>query len=155
MTSLRDSLKPELPANLAESIPPHELMRTVFEAIDATSWPRLTRPEPGRASEAVLRTVLAYCYSIGVYSSVEVETMARRDPHVRYLCAGGAPAFDEIRHFRRGHVRSLRETLARVLHSTWLALRPAGPPVSLLPFVMEANDRLAAAIEADSAAMDF
>jgi hypothetical protein len=154
MTSLRNKLAGALPADLSERIAIPGLMGMVFEAMDATQWPRPLAATADRTPEPVLRTVMIYCYATGVYSSGEIEGLARRDESVRYLCANDFPKFEEIRQFRRRHVSWLRESLARVLHAAWIALYPEDASMSFLPFVAEADYRLSLAVEADSAAMD-
>jgi len=148
MIHLRDRLSPTLPVDLTEQIEPTRLMRMVFDALDATNWPRATT-----AMHAVLPTVLAYCYATGLSSSAQIEAAAAHDPHVRYLCAKSAPTFDEVRQFRRQNISPLRETLARVLFEAWSELH--GGNVSFLPFIAEADYRLSLAVAADSAAMDI
>ena len=154
MTTLRDKLAGALPADLSERIGKLEIMRMVFEAIDATAWPRPRVMDAERTPEPILRTVVTYCYVTGVLSSGEIESRARQDQSVRYLCANDRPTFEEVRQFRRHNIPCLRETIARTLYAAWIALYPGDANISFLPFVAEADHRLASAVEADSAAMD-
>ena len=154
MTSLRNKLAGGLPPDLSERINRLEIMRMVFEAIDATAWPRPRPVEGDRTPEPVLRTVVVFCYATGVFSSGDIESMARHDASVRYLCANDHPAFEEVRQFRRHNISWLRESLARTLHAAWITMFPQDANISFLPFVAEADHRLASAVEADSAALD-
>lgn len=155
MMSLRSELEGTLPADLSTRIEKTALMRIVFEAVEAANWPKPRPVLEGRTPEPVLRTVLVYCYACNILSSVEIETMAKHDPSVRYLCAHDAPEFEEVRSFRRQNISRLRESLARVLHEAWTSLYPGRGSASILPFVAEADHRLSSAVAADSAAMDY
>lgn len=155
MKSLRSELEGTLPADLSTRIEKTALMRIVFEAVEASNWPKPRPVTEGRTPEPVLRTVLVYCYACDILSSVEIESMAKHDPSVRYLCANDLPEFEEVRAFRRQNISRLRESLARVLHEAWISINSANGTASILPFVAEADHRLASAIAADSAAMDY
>jgi hypothetical protein len=154
MTYLRQQLEGSLPLDASQRIESTELMRLVFDAVHDTAWPTALAPIGDAIPEPVLRTVLAYCYACGVYSSAEIEAMARHDGTVRYLCANDFPKFEEIRRFRRRYLPLLRETLARTLHSVWKIVNPDLSPITGLAFIAEADHRLACAVEADSAALD-
>lgn len=151
--NIRHALESVLPADLGKWVGRPTLMRMAFEAVDATSWPRPMPPEPNRTPEPVLRTLLAFCYCVGVFSSREIEASAQHDPSVRYLCANDFPTWEQVRQFRRNNISHLRETLARMLRAV---CEEAGEPVgsSFLPYLAEADRRLRLAVEADSAAMD-
>jgi hypothetical protein len=155
MIYLRHTLNGTLPSDLLAAIDDRELMRIVFEAVHETGWPRPLLAEPDVTPEPVLRTVLTYCYARGVFSSAEIETLAKQDPTVRYLCANDHPSFAEIRRFRRRNIPFLRESVARVLHAAWPIANPQREAVSFVVFVAEADHRLTTAIQADSAAMDY
>jgi hypothetical protein len=155
MTYLHHELDGTLPKDLSQRLDKSKLMRLVFEAVHETNWPRPLPPNLNATPEPVLRTLLTYCYACDVLSSVEIELLAKNDATARYLCANDFPQFEEIRHFRRRSITLLRESLARTLYSTWMILNPNRAPISFLVFVAEADHRLASAIEADSAAMDY
>jgi hypothetical protein len=154
MTYLRNELESTLPADLGQRIDTTDLMRIVFDAVHDANWPAAMPPLGDATPEPVLRTVLTYCYASGIFSSAEIETAARHDANVRYLCANDLPNFEEIRRFRRRNISFLRETLARALFTAWNLLNPNRGRITFLPFLAEADHRLASAIEADSAAMD-
>ena len=155
MTYLRHELNGTLPADLSQRVDKTELMRLVFEAVHESNWPRALPAGANTTPEPVLRTLLTYCYACGVVSSAEIESLAKHDPTVRYLCANDPPRFEEIRQFRRRSITHLRESLAHTLYAVWPILNPGRAPISFLVFVAEADHRLANAIEADSAAMDY
>lgn len=155
MTNLRSQLEGTLPADLTMRIAKADLMRIVFEAIDASNWPKARPVNPERTPEPVLRTLLTYCYACNILSSAEIETMSKRDATVSYLCANDVPTFEEIRSFRRQNISWLRESLARTLQDGWQVINAQVSGASILPFVAEADHRLASAVEADSAAMDY
>ncbi len=143
----------EFPADLSKLMGKTTLMRMAFEAVDVSNWPRPIFSISSGAPEPVLRTLVAYCYCAGIFSSREIESSAQLDPSVRYLCANDFPTWEQIRQFRRRHVSHLRETLARMLCAICEELgEPAGS--SFFPYLAEADRRLRLALEADSAAMD-
>jgi len=145
----------ELPLDLSGVIAKSNLIRMAFEAVDATQWPRPLPALPDRTPEPVFRTLLAFCYTTGVFASAEIAEMATTDPTVRYLCANDNPSFEAVRVFRRQNISHLRETLARMLHHVWTELHPdEGEVRSFLPFLAEADRRIRLAIAADSATMD-
>lgn len=120
------------------------LIRCVFEAVHQVEWPCHGQNDDG-APEPVLRTLLTYCYTMGILASEEIESAARHDSTIRYLCANHFPDWQEVRAFRRKNVVWLVEALNHVfgcLTSSEFDSRA------------EAERRLAAAIQADSMAMD-
>ena len=143
----------QLPADLSNLVGKPTLMRMAFEAVDATIWPRPMPAGENRTPEPVLRTLLPFCYSTGVFSSQEIVSSTQLDPSIRYLCANDFPTSEQVRLFRRHNVSHLRETLARMLRAI---CEEIGEPVnvSFFPFLAEADRRLNLAVEADSAAMD-
>jgi len=63
-------------------------------------------------------TLLAYCYSSGLYSSRDIEWATRIDPMISYICAHQFPDWLAIRRFRRQNRRLLEQCLAGILEST-------------------------------------
>jgi hypothetical protein len=122
------------------------LLRMVFESVHQVEWPNgkasslITMPEP------VLRTVLTYGYGIGILSSEDIAAATVHDETVRYLCANHRPTWQTVREFRRSNVPCLTEALAELFAK-------AAPARNFNPR-LAATERLAAAIRADSAAMD-
>ena len=140
--------------DLSQLVGKPTLMRIAFEGVEMTEWPRPLPTEPDQTPEPVYRTLLAYCYCAGVFSSREIEASAQLDPSIRYLCANDFPSWKQIRQFRRLHVSYLRETLARMLMSISHETGDQSAANSFFPYLLEADRRLRLAIEADSAAMD-
>jgi hypothetical protein len=136
--------------SLTDLVDARTLMRIVFEAVDATAWPA-PRNRAAGVSECVLRTLTVFCYASGRFSSRDIETAARFDADIRYLCASDFPTWQELLAFRRRNLKWITETLARVIQA-------AGEEVGVaLPFFVcleGAGSRLRVAIEADSAEMD-
>lgn len=145
-------LETRLPLNLAETVGARTLMRMVFEAVDNAGWPQADRPPENGAPEPVLRTLVAYCYSCGIFSSLEIESRSQLDCNVRYLSANDHPTWQQLRQFRRANGKRLEETIARVLQAV---TEEIGQIVPFSLCVVEAARRLQLAIQADSAAMDI
>lgn len=126
------------------------LIGMVFNAVHKSAWPATHCPSAERTPDAVLRTLLTFCYATGVVSSEEVALAARQDRAVRYLCANHWPTWEEIRDFRRRNACGLKESLSELF-------RAAGPgaPAPLTGSVLAAEDRLRHAMQADSMALDF
>lgn len=150
-SSVKKSLGELLPLNLRTIAGERTLMRMAFEASTETSWPAALPPIAGRTPEPALRTLTAFCYCIGMFSSREIEAAARMDSAIRYLCANDFPTWPELRQFRRRNTAALREMLARILQAVCDEI---GVPVTFFACITEADRRLRLAIEADSAAMD-
>ena len=140
-----------LPLNLKGVVGQRTLMRMTFEAVGATNWPAPLPPIDDRPPEPVLRTLTAFCYCTGLFSSREIESAARFDASIPYLCANDFPTWQELRQFRRRNNGLLRETLARLFQ---MVCDEIGTPVAFFSCVAEAERRLKLAVEADSAAMD-
>ena len=136
--------------SLTDLVDARTLMRFVFEAVDATDWPPARHRAAG-VPECVLRTLTVYCYASGRFSSRDIETTARFDANIRYLCASDFPTWQDLLAFRRRNLKWITETLARVIQA-------AGEEVGVgLPFfacLEGAGSRLRMAVEADSAEMD-
>jgi hypothetical protein len=140
-----------LALNLKDVVGQRTLMRMTFEAVGAANWPTPLPPVDGRAPEPVLRTLTVFSYCNGLFSSREIESAARFDANIRYLCANDFPTWQELRQFRRRNISLLRETLARVFQ---MVCDEIGTPVTFFSCITEAERRLRLAVEADSAAMD-
>jgi hypothetical protein len=134
------------PVDLNEAVASRDFMRLVFEAGDEVN-------AGGGSLGQMLRTVITYCYARGVYSSSEIEWCAENNDDVRYLSAKHQPSAFEIRQFRRRNKKELQETLACVLDKLW-KLHSASESMPFLAFLAEADLRVRAAIQADSAEMD-
>ncbi|HEY6228937.1 MAG TPA: transposase [Verrucomicrobiae bacterium] len=140
-----------LPLNLKAIVSQRTLMRMTFEAVGATNWPTPLPTAEGHAPEPVLRTLTAFCYCSGLFSSREIESAARFDANIRYLCANDFPTWQQLWQFRRRNIAFFRETLARLFQ---MVCDEIGTPVTFFSCVTEAERRLRLAVEADSAAMD-
>jgi hypothetical protein len=151
--NVKNPLSELLPADLSRVVGKPTLMRMAFEAVELTEWPRPLRSEPNCTPEPVLRTLLAYCYCVGVFSSREIEASAKFDSSIQYLCANDFPTWEQVRQFRRHNISHLRETLARMLRAVAEEIGE-GISDSFFPYLAEADRRLRLAMEADSAAMD-
>jgi hypothetical protein len=122
---------------------------------------------------AILLTLLTYSYAAGYFASADVEGELGRDDVLRYLAAGHRPQFDDFRQFRRRCRSELRRCLARVLRRTWeRGIEPVGagetnqesnralavnrwePTGFDARFELEADARIARAVQADSFALD-
>lgn len=110
-----------------------DFIRKVFEAVHRVTW---SSPSSDRSMQAMLRTLVTYCYARGLCRSSEIEFAAKEDPAIHYLCPSHPPTPEEVRRFRRANIKSLRQVL------------------SILISPGEAEDRLMLAIKADSADLD-
>ncbi|MBI3418055.1 MAG: hypothetical protein HY043_22425 [Verrucomicrobia bacterium] len=169
-----------LPSSLANWFDKPTLVRLALEAVNETE-PQVSGG-PGQASAAVSGsefrewlTLLTYCYATAIYGSQQIEFEATRDGCIRYL--GGNHELDAnfIRHFRRAHRKRLHQSLTRLLTRAWE--RRAAGGWSLIPteeadayllaslnlktkiesaerFALDAAQRIGAAIQADSMALD-
>src|SRR5678815_1747718 len=129
-------LEGHLPTDLSLIIEGPTLIRLAFEAVEATPWPTAQRPQTDRTPEPVLRTLMAFCYSIGVFASRDIESAARLDPSIRYLCANDFPRWQDLRKFRRNYLVQLNETVARMLQ---IVCDEVGTPVSFAVCLAEAQ----------------
>ena len=144
-------LESHLPTDLSLIIERPTLIRLAFEAVESTPWPAAQRPQTDRTPEPVLRTLMAFCYSVSVFASRDIESAARLDPSICYLCANDFPRWQDLRKFRRNYLVQLNETIARMLQTICDEI---GSPVSFAVCLAEAQRRVRLAIEADSAEMD-
>ena len=144
-------LEGHLPIDLSLIIERPTLIRLAFEAVEATPWPAAQRPQADRTPEPVLRTLIVFCYSVGVFASRDIESAARLDSSIRYLCANDFPRWQDLRKFRRNYLVQLNETIARMLQ---IVCDEIGTPVCFAVCLTEAQRRVRLAIEADSAEMD-
>jgi transposase len=62
-----------------------------------------------------LLTVLAYCYTVQIYGSADVESLLRNDANLRSLCLDQFPDARMIRRFRRENRDSLQVCLEAAL----------------------------------------
>lgn len=147
-----DSGFPAVPADLAEWVGAVRLTRIALEATEGAKVPA-TYPT-GRAGETcpsrMLLTLLAYAYARGISSSQDVEDATARLPDLRYLASGDQPSASVLRRFRRQHWTELLGVLARMLVAVTGVTTAAGRAGAEL----EAEDRLVAAVQADSLASE-
>ena len=145
------------------------LVSLVLEAVHEVGGPLSSPPVSGREEfpPAMMRTLLIYCYAIGVFSSREIENLALQDKMARYLCANDFPDWQTIRRFRRQHTPFLKLAMARLFQTVWarrvsevnfsqtgMAQQILLSPKAQNEFMAEADKRLNRAIHADSMAMD-
>lgn len=126
------------------------LLSRVFDAVGVTHWPSLgfqSEPNGPILAMRMIASVLIHAYSQGLLTSEEVAEACRTRSDFRYLWLGDAPEPRVFRRFRRHHNASLVEGLARF----WTPADQAVNPVTL----DRARRCLAAAVEADSLALDF
>jgi hypothetical protein len=141
-----------LPRDLSDAVGSRTLMRMVFESVDATEWTHWVATKDDATPQPVLRTLLTFCYSSGVFPSAEIERAAGVEGNIRYLCANDYPTWPEVKQFRRMNMSSMRESVARVLQSVCDVV---GAQASFLACLVEADRRLRLAVEAASAALDI
>jgi hypothetical protein len=122
---------------------------------------------------AILLTLLTYNYAACCYGSTEIEEGLRRDDVPRYLAADCRPQRDDLRQFRRRCRSELRRCLADVLRRvSAYGIDPEDPGDAGLEsqlelsvdrwrtpgfdprFEIEADARIALAMQTDSYAMD-
>jgi hypothetical protein len=148
--------------NISLSAP--RLICSVFEAVQHVTWPKKVRAQDSDTTpDAILQSVLTYCYAIGILASDEIETAAVHDPVIRYLSANYRPKWEAIREFRRRNVKELKESLA-VTFKLVTAIPASDSAYSFglfdrffpnQTFCNLAGQRLSRAVEADSHALDF
>jgi hypothetical protein len=83
-----------------------------FQATEATPASLLGSTAPHFSSRL---KVLTYCYAIGLYPSLEIESAINRDPLLRYLSEGERLESASLRQFRRRHRLALTACLAQAL----------------------------------------
>ncbi|HKS38032.1 MAG TPA: hypothetical protein VJW76_12620 [Verrucomicrobiae bacterium] len=166
-----------LPDDLSLYIGKKTLAKLILEAVDGVDVRGFIAI--GVASEkvvvrpAMMTTLLAYCYATGVYGSMDIELNICRDQMTRYLCARTYPDIDAIRSFRRDCRLKIKQCLISVLRRVW-ELRFCGDEAEPIggvsyagaslgrwagmrpgpDFSIEAEERIAWAIRADSMALD-
>jgi hypothetical protein len=133
-------------------VPSAMLIRLVYEATAHRSWADSAPSRLDDTPDIVLRSVLTYCYAVGVFSSTDIEAAACHDPAIRYLCANHRPRWQIIRDFRRRNMPGLKLAVGNLLH---LAARCFQREFFLRhQHQAEAASRLFRAIQADSYALD-
>ena len=97
------------------------LLHLALDAVQTLDETELRAAAPGLAPyrPQMLLTLLTWCYASGTYSSRDIVWAMRRDPTVRYLCAGTRPDWPTLRRFRRAHRLWLEQCLAWVLKQAW------------------------------------
>jgi hypothetical protein len=113
------TLRPAEVDDLRTALGEGQLARVVAEVVDEFAWTAEDAKEVsvgwGDARRAALLTLLVYGYAAGIYSSLEIEALARRDSVLRFVGLGYAPDFDTLRRFRRTQRVRLTRCLAAVL----------------------------------------
>lgn len=142
-----------LPEDLAECLGAVRLTQLALEAVGEMETSRADFRLPD-SSEGhgfrMLLTLLAYAYSRGVYSSVELAERVVADADLRYLATGDRPSTTVLRQFRRREGRLIRSALGRIFT---LTIRLPAPNDWFLA-ESEASRRLELAMAADSYALD-
>lgn len=134
------------------------LVRLTLNAAQGMYWPERQSNfcfagESHRA--AMLLTVLAYAYAIGLADSQEIHRRFRTDRDLRYLCANNFPGWTTLRRFRRLHRPALQFVLTELLRQVWITQPENEVASAVLPdFALEAATRINAAILADASAID-
>jgi hypothetical protein len=155
-------LQLELSDSFVLSVSTDRLVSHTFEAVHRVDWPERRSVEEG-TPEAVLRTLLTYCYAAGIFASEEIQESIRHDPVLRYLASNHFPVWQEIRGFRRRNLPWLIESLAHLFQDLADSVFQSGDYTSLsmmrfVPTVVDlrvvAEQRLARAVQCDSVAMD-
>ncbi len=144
---------PAVPQDLAEWIGAVRLMQLTLEATEGVRVDS-DRFATGRPGEVVptrmLFSLLAYAYSRGIYASQDVEDAVGRLADFRYLASGDVPNLSVLRRFRRENWTELLGVLTRLL----VAVVDIQTPGSRAAAELEAEDRLVAAVQADSLAAE-
>jgi hypothetical protein len=144
-----------IPEDLAAWYDARNLVYLALGAVHDVKWPdpRSQTTFLSATPLQVLRTLLTYAYSRGVLSSLELESLCRRDPDFRYVCAGAYPVADEIRAFRRTNISYIQEVLAALLKKAFQDNNPPSGNISEMAREHAAL-RLRRAIQIDSIALD-
>ena len=105
------------PSLSAASAAPVTLVQTLQAAARAMDNPRLrAQSELAMACQPrMLLTLLAYCYSVEIYGSAEIEALLQRDTNLRPLCREQFLDAPMIRRFRRENRESLQACLEAAL----------------------------------------
>ena len=152
-SSSTESDFPAVPQDLAEWIGAVRLMQMTLEATEGVRVDS-DRFATGRPGEVVptrmLFTLLAYAYSRGIYASQDVEDAVGRLADFRFLASGDVPNLSVLRRFRRENWTELLGVLTRLL----VAVVEVQTPGSRAAAELEAEDRLVAAVQADSLAAE-
>ena len=169
-----------LPPSLANWFDEPALIRLALDAVHETESAATTvAGRPGEAAAGTefreLLTLVTYCYATAVYGSRQIEFEATRDEGIDYLCGRRELDGNAIRHFRRTHREHIQHALTRLLSrawerraaSGWSLVSPEANEAHLLAslnlkteiepterFALDAAQRIRAAIQADSMALD-
>lgn len=169
-----------LPPSLATWFDKPTLVRLALEAVQETegSAPANARQPSETAPGSEFRellTLLTFCFATAVYGSRQIEFEATRDESIRYLSGRRELDGNVIRQFRRLHRERIHQSLTRLLRRAWerraasgwslvsteeadaylLALLNLKTKVEPLErFAADAAQRIRAAIQADSMALD-
>jgi hypothetical protein len=139
------------------------------QATGSTTW----SPESSR--DRTILTLLVYCYASGLFGSQDIEETNRQDQVVRYISAGEEITWNELRQYRRRKRGRLHQVLSRILElakvqaeSQSRSPTPTACVRAIMPrrpmgmkvintrgnSLLEAEQRIQQAIQADSIAMD-
>jgi hypothetical protein len=132
--------------------PTSMLIRMVYESTEHASWASPVPSPRDNTPDSVLRSVLTWCYAIGIFSSADIEAAASHDPAVRYLCANHRPHWQTVRDFRRRNSPGLKLAVGNLLYLAARCIQR--DELFWHDLQSEAARRLARAIQADSYALD-
>jgi hypothetical protein len=127
------------------------LAQAVFQAADATDWPKPTRTE-NSVPAAVLRSVLLYCLATNICPSQEIVEASESDPAVKYLCANHELDWQTVHEFRKRNSGLMREALTNIFQSV-SSVSPLAPLKRIAH--LEADVRIRRAVQADSIVLDL
>lgn len=166
-----------LPIDLTALVPANTLIRWILELQPENLNQRikpvnLTEKGFSAIQPSALFTLLAYCYSTGLFASSEIEGRVESDKYLKYICAHSLPDESEIRRFRRVHSEAIVTCLAGILHRAYEEKFreserldfPSGQSCSLVEnspsarlkmhFQVAARKRFMEAVQLDSMALD-
>jgi transposase len=109
-----------LPPDLRDWIPADHIVRFILDAVEMLRLESYRVNRRGTGSEqyppGMMQALLIYCYSMGMFSSREIEMATYTDVAVRYICGGDHhPDHDTICTFRRENGQLFKESFIKVL----------------------------------------
>ena len=127
------------------------LAQAVFQAADATDWPKGAGVESS-VPAAVLRSVLLYCLATNICPSQEIVEASESDPAVKYFCANHSLDWHIVHEFRKRNSVFIRGALTHVFQSV-----SSNSPLAPLKRIahLEADVRIRRAVQADSIVLDL
>ena len=128
------------------------LIRMVYDATEHASWMHPVPSQHDGTPDTILRSVLTYCYSVGIFSSADIEAAAAHDSVIQYLCANHLPRWETIRDFRRRNMTGLKLAIGNLLYLAACCFQRHD--LFWHEHQSEADRRLGRSIQADSYALD-